>query len=79
LNPKANSSAAFHQGKDASFLSQKKAGVVFKLEGPAYPQKSEQHGSFLQKWHENILQQLEGSKNITASSSNILEFGIVEE
>jgi hypothetical protein len=79
LNPKANSSVAFHQGKGASFLSKKKAGAVFKLGGPAYPQKSEQHGTFLQKWHENILQQLKGSKNITASSLNILEFGIVEE
>jgi hypothetical protein len=29
--------------------------------------------------HENVWQQLEGSKNITASSLNILEFGIVEE
>lgn len=31
--PKANLYVAFHHGKDASFLSQKKAGAVFNFEG----------------------------------------------
>jgi len=33
-DPEANLPVAFHQRKDASFLSQKKAGAVFNLEGP---------------------------------------------
>lgn len=33
-DPEPNLSIAFHQGNDASFLLQKKAGAAFNLEGP---------------------------------------------